>query len=128
MEQPSLDRITNLLTQFLDVQSRRAQLVSSNMANVDTPGYQAQELDFAEYLRQATKEALLPGTASNQTTSLATPRVIAQTGRASGLDGNNVDAGREMADMADTGMRYLAGTSMMQSRLRTLRMAIREGR
>lgn len=128
MDQPSLDRITNLLTQFLDVQSRRAQLVSSNLANADTPGYQAQELDFADYLKQATQEALLPGVASNQPTLTASPRVVPQTGRVSGLDGNNVDAGYETANLADTGMRYLAGTSMLQSHLRTLRMAIREGR
>jgi flagellar basal-body rod protein FlgB len=127
MDQPSLDRITNLLTQFLDVQSRRAQIVSSNLANVDTPGYQAQELDFAEYLKQATQEALTPGTANNASL-LDSPRVVLQTGHAAGIDGNNVDAGQEMAAMADTGMRYLTGTTMLQSHLRLLRTAIREGR
>jgi flagellar basal-body rod protein FlgB len=127
MDQPSLDRISNLLTQFLDVQSRRAQIVSGNLANVDTPGYQAQELDFAEYLKQATQDALMPNAASN-TSLLDSPRVVLQTGRAAGIDGNNVDAGQEMAAMADTGMRYLAGTTMLQSHLRMIRTAIREGR
>lgn len=128
MDQPSLDRISNLLTQFLDVQSRRAQIVSSNLANVDTPGYQAQELDFGEYLKQATQEALMPNAAGNAALTAQSPRIIAQTGHVAGLDGNNVDAGQEMASMADTGMRYLAGTTLLQSRLRILRTAIREGR
>ncbi|MBS1809314.1 MAG: flagellar basal body rod protein FlgB [Acidobacteria bacterium] len=128
MDQPSLDRITNLLTQFLDVQSRRAQIVSSNLANADTPGYQAQELDFAEYLKQATQDALMPGAANNTSSFEISPRVVPQTGRVSALDGNNVDAGHETAAMADTGMRYLTGTTILQSRLRTLRTAIREGR
>lgn len=127
MDQPSLDRITNLLTQFLDVQSRRAQIVSSNLAHVDTPGYQAQELDFTEYLKQATQEALTPNTAGTSPLLATSPRVVPQT-RAAGLDGNNVDAGEEAAAMADTGMRYLTGTTILQSRLRTLRTAIREGR
>ena len=128
MDQPSLDRITNLLSQFLDVQSRRAQIVSSNLANADTPGYQAQELDFADYLKQATQEALTPNAAANSSMTAMSPNVVAQTGRVSGLDGNNVDAGHETAAMADAGMRYLTGTTILQSRLRTLRTAIREGR
>ena len=128
MEQPTLDRITNLLTQFLDVQSHRAQLVSSNLANADTPGYQAQELDFADYLKQATQEALTPQAAANTANLASSARVVPQTGHIAGLDGNNVDTGQEMAAMADTGMRYLTGTTILQSRLRTLRTAIREGR
>ena len=126
MDAPGLDRITNLLTQFLDVHSRRAQIVASNLANVDTPGFQAQELEFSDYLKQATDEALTPG--STSATLEHTPRVVAQTNRVSGLDGNNVDAGQEMAALSNAGMNYLTGTTMLQSRLRTLRMAIREGR
>ena len=126
MDAPGLDRITNLLTQFLDVHSRRAQIVASNLANADTPGFQAQELDFTDYLQQATDEALTPG--STATGMEHTPRVVAQTNRVSGLDGNNVEPGQEMATLSNAGMHYLTGTTMLQSRIRTLRMAIREGR
>ncbi len=126
MEAPGLDRITSLLTQFLDVHSRRAQIVASNLANADTPGFQAQELDFSAYLQQATDEALTPGSTGGALEQ--TPQVVAQTNRVSGLDGNNVDAGQEMAALSNAGMNYLTGTTMLQSRIRTLRMAIREGR
>lgn len=126
MEAPALDRITNLLTQFLDVHSRRAQIVAGNLANADTPGFQAQELDFSAYLQQATDEALTPGSTGGALEQ--TPQVVAQTNRVSGLDGNNVDAGQEMAALSNAGMNYLTGTTMLQSRIRTLRTAIREGR
>ncbi len=126
MDAPGLDRITNLLTQFLDVHSQRAQIVASNLANVDTPGFQAQELEFADYLKQATDEALTPG--SMGTGFEHTPSVVAQNKRVSGLDGNNVDPGQEMSALSNAGMNYLTGTTMLQSRIRTLRMAIREGR
>ncbi len=128
MDAPGLDRITHLLSQFLDVHSRRAQIVSSNLANSDTPGYQAQELEFTDYLEQATEAALMPGSRSTTASLEHTPRVIAQANRVSGLDGNNVDAGYEMATLSNAGMNYLTGTTMLQSRIRTLRMAIREGR
>lgn len=126
MDAPGLDRITNLLSQFLDVHSRRAQVVASNLANADTPGFQAQELEFRDYLQQATNEALSPGSMSNEREY--TPRVVPQITRIVGLDGNNVDPGQEMASLSNAGMNYLTGTTMLQSRLRTLRTAIREGR
>ena len=53
-----LDGITDLLTKYLDVQSRRAQVISGNIANADTPDYVAQELEFGDYLREAAHEAL----------------------------------------------------------------------
>jgi flagellar basal-body rod protein FlgB len=131
MDVSSPDRITALLTDFLDVQSRRAQVVASNLANADTPGFAAQELDFAEHLKRAAQAAVSgsPAQPENQAPMplIHTLRVVEQTG-AAGLDGNTVDVGREMSTLADTGMRYLAGTQMLQSRLRTLRAAIREGR
>jgi flagellar basal-body rod protein FlgB len=126
MDAPGLDRITNLLSQFLDVHSRRAQIVASNLANADTPGFQAQELEFRDYLQQATEEALTPGSRSDGREY--TPRVVPQLTRVVGLDGNNVDPGQEMASLSNAGMNYLTGTTMLQSRMRTLRTAIREGR
>lgn len=126
MDAPALDRITNLLSQFLDVHSRRAQIVASNLANADTPGFRAQELDFSDYLKQARDEALTPGSMSGERED--TPRVVAQVTRVVGLDGNNVDPGQEMASLSNAGMNYLTGTTMLQSRIRTLRTAIREGK
>jgi flagellar basal-body rod protein FlgB len=126
MDAPGLDRITNLLSQFLDVHSRRAQIVASNLANADTPGFQAQELEFRDYLQQATQEALSPGSRRNEREY--TPRVVPQISRVVGLDGNNVDPGQEMASLSNAGMNYMTGTTMLQSRIRTLRTAIREGR
>lgn len=121
------DRITSLLTNYLDVQSKRTELVASNIANADTPGFTAKELDFADYLKQAAREAVTPDTAF-QPALKDGPRVIESEGLANGIDGNNVDVGREMTTLSEAGMQFLAGTNMLQSRLRMLRSAIREGR
>lgn len=129
MELPSVDRITSLLTSFLDVQSRRAEVVAGNVANADTPGYAAKELDFSDYLRRAAREAVAPRKPDNSPAPFTdNPRVIEQAVTSIGIDGNTVDAAREMSALADAGMQYLAGTQLLQSRLRTLRAAIREGR
>lgn len=130
MTLPGTDRLTSLLTTFLDVQSRRAEVVSSNIANAETPGYRAKELDFASYLRQAAAEATEPsgeGVQANQFSD--EPRIFErELPEITRLDGNTVEVGREMSTLAETGMQYLAGTQLLQSRLRTLRAAIREGR
>jgi flagellar basal-body rod protein FlgB len=123
------DGITNLLSSFLNVQSRRSQLSAGNVANADTPGYQAKELDFSDYLRDASRLALAPQTADqSQSMTASEPRVIEQQTSIAGIDGNNVDVQREMTTMAEAGMKYMAGVQLLQSRLRTLRTAIREGR
>ena len=130
MDLPGADRITSLLSTFLSVQSLRSQTSAANVANADTPGYAAKEVEFADFLRSAARDALAPdASAGSSAQGLATaPRMVEQAGNALGLDGNNVDVQREMTTMAETGMNYLLGTQLLQSRLRTLRAAIREGR
>lgn len=123
------DNTVNLLQKFLDVQSRRAEVTGSNIANADTPGFTAKELDFDQYLRDAAREAALPAGQENELNFLAnSPTIIEQTPTAIGLDGNTVDTGREMSELAQTGSNFNFGVKMLQSRLRLLRTAIREGK
>jgi len=123
---PGMDNITSLLGTFLDVQSRRAEVVAGNLANADTPGYVAKELDFADFLRNAATQSLSPATGNKQASIEA--RVVEQQSSTIGLDGNTVDPGREMSTLAEAGVKYLEGTQLLQMRLRTLRSAIREGK
>lgn len=122
------DSITSLLSDYLDVQGRRAELVAGNLANADTPGYQARELDFASFLERAASDALAPRRGATKDLFTEEPSVVEQESGAAGLDGNTVDAAREAAALAEIGVRHLAGAQLIQSRLRTLRAAIREGR
>jgi flagellar basal-body rod protein FlgB len=125
----STDGITNLLQSFLDVQSRRSEVIAGNIANADTPGYVAKELNFQEYLEEAARESKLPQSKQDwQNLSSFSPMVTEQSPTVIGLDGNTVDAGREMADLAQTGTNFNFGAKMLQSRLRLLRTAIKEGR
>ena len=127
MVSPPSDNIADLLQKFLDVQSRRAEVVSSNIANADTPGYKAKTLEFDEYLKEAARQSALP--LSQRSNDFAEgPRVAEAVPTVIGFDGNTVDAGREMADLAQAGSNFNFGAKMLQSRFRLLRAAIREGR
>ena len=123
------DNITDLLQKFLDVQSRRAQTVAGNIANADTPGYKAKELKFDDYLKDATEQAMLPPSQRNaQNFPSSSLKITEQDSLTVGMDGNTVDTGKEMADMAQIGMNFNFGAKILQSRLRLLRTAIREGK
>jgi flagellar basal-body rod protein FlgB len=130
MSLPGLDSITSLLGSFLDVQSRRAEVVAGNLANADTPGYVAKELDFADFLKTATSQTFAPTAtgSANAGSLLSAPRVVDQQATTIGMDGNTVDSNREMSTLAESGMKYLEGTQLLEMRLRTLRTAIREGK
>jgi len=60
MDITGTDNVTNLLQTYLDVQTSRSQVIAGNIANADTPGYVAKELDFNEYLQEAARQSSLP--------------------------------------------------------------------
>lgn len=123
------DNTINLLQTFLDVQSRRAEIIAGNVANAETPGYKAQELNFEEHLRDAARLAELPARAQESASlSLTQPKITEQEASVVGFDGNTVDVGREMSQLAQAGGSFNFGVKMLQSHLRLLRAAIREGR
>lgn len=64
----------------LDVRAYRQELLSSNIANADTPGYRARDVDFASSLAGALKKAGTPATAAtaNVAASGAAPLAMAQ--------------------------------------------------
>lgn len=129
MQLSDIDRVTSLLTNYLDIQSRRAEVVAGNLANADTPGYKAKELNFEDYLRTAAEYTVAPGAnRAAMAEASGSVRIVEQEGNTPGIDGNTVDPGREMTTLADAGLQFLAGTEMLQSHFRMIRAAIREGR
>ncbi len=131
-----INRLTDGLdfqAQALNLRSRRQRLLASNIANVDTPGYQARDLDFASALRQASGEAG-PGN------SLATPHaahLLARndvganatlryaTASQPGLDNNTVDMDRERASFADNTVKYEATLRFINAGVRNMLDAMR---
>src|SRR5436190_5142004 len=122
MQLSEMDRVTSLLTDYLDVQSRRAEIVASNLANADTPGFKAKELDFMDHLRAAAQNAIAPHNAGGTAASFNdSPHVVEQADGIAGIDGNTVDTLREMSTLANTGGQFMTGVNLLQARFRTLR-------
>ena len=111
-----VDRITNQIEHYMDLLSARQKLVASNMANVDTPGYKTQDIDFQFEFMSA-----LDSTNAN-------PNVIDAPGLAVKNDGNNVSMDREARLLAENALRFNLASSLMKTQLKLINSAIQEGK
>ena len=105
---------------FLDVAATRAELIASNMANIDTPGYRTRDINFQQELDRATAGPEF-GFAS------FSPVVRRVQGLAVRPDGNNVSLEREGLLLAETQLRFQAAVQILTSEFHTIQNAIREG-
>ena len=109
-----IDSLTNSLEQYMNLVSMRQKLVTSNIANADTPGYKTKDLDF-----QADFQAALTG---------GKPNAVEVPGLTTKNDGNNVDLDREARLLAENALRFNIASNLMKSQLQQVRQAIQEGK
>ena len=134
-----LNRLTDTLdfqSQALGLRSQRQRLIASNIANADTPGYVAREMDFAAALRAASgRTASAPALATTVSGHIAQPQGAAGAAGVVGLryaapsqtslDNNTVDMDRERASFADNTVKYEATLRFINAGVRTLLDAMR---
>lgn len=125
-----LDATLNFHETALRVRGQRQELLAANIANADTPGYKARDINFADTFKQAlvgsasglqtdtTNPAHIPATASHQNGVLY--RAMIQ----GSVDGNTVDMDVERAQFADNALRYEASVNMISGQIKKLLSAI----
>lgn len=102
----------DLLTASADYAWKRNEILSSNMANVDTPGFKRQDVSFESVLSAAVSRASsssrsLTQTVRNINYKAITPTVYTDNSNLSyRLDGNNVDADVEQIEIASNQYYY----------------------
>jgi flagellar basal-body rod protein FlgB len=120
--------LTNLQS-ALGKATQRQSLLTNNLANVNTPGYKRQDVDFDIVLAQEMGGAN-PALGSEGAAQFSAQQKEAtrSNGTSMRVDGNNVDLEREVFALAETELRYQALTDMTASYFQGLKSAIREGR
>ncbi len=109
----------SFLERFLNVTSNRQQLVVNNMANIDTPGYRTQDIDFRAELQRAV--------GSPEQAAMA-PIAHKVTGLLQRPDGNDVSLDRESMLLAETQIQFKVGIQFIRTEFHRLLRAINEGK
>ena len=115
IETPTMRRVEH----YLDLVTLRHQLVSSNLANVDTPGYRTRDVDFESEMRRAEQR---------REGNDFLPFVQEVKGLIERPDGNNVSLERETMSLAQVQLQYRAGVELLRNEIHTLLSAINEGK
>lgn len=132
------NNIFTLIQKTLDFRTQRQDLLTSNIANKDTPGYKAEDMVFEKSLQKALhadEPGLLKTTNFKHFDGRNTPPLnlveaqrIHSASPFPDFDGNTVDLDREMAKMAENQLMYNASIRMLTHQFRMLKTAITEGR
>ncbi len=109
------------LNHFLDAAAFRSGIIAENIANIDTPGYHARDVDFKSQLAAQVSSSL------DDAQQTAKPRVTEVAGLAERPDGNNVNMDREGLALAHTQLQFQTGIALMKSEIHRLSQAIHEG-
>lgn len=122
----------NFQGQALVLRSQRQQVLASNIANADTPGYVGREFNFTQKLMEATGQVAAPGAGVLSTHSshmplrtqgLSTQELYGMPSQSS-ADKNTVDMDRERASFSDNALHYEATLRFINGNVRTLLSAI----
>ena len=142
-----INRLTDTLDfhgQALGLRAERQRLIAGNIANADTPGYQARDFDFAQALREASSSGNSNGNSAADSTGIAS-NVMAKTamtamtalGRGAAptlryttntqtpLDNNSVDMDRERAEFAANAVKYESTLRFITGNVRTMLDALK---
>lgn len=141
-----LDSYLGIHQRALTIASQRTDVLAQNLANTDTPGYKARDIDFKAVLNSTARPAAnaaggttlstagaplpLASTSAGRNvgttvaTAADTPELKYRTPLAPALDGNTVDSNLEQAAFAENAVRYQASLTFINSKLRSLMTAI----
>ena len=131
------DSTIKALAASLDFRQMRAELISSNIANAETPGYKAKRIDFEEALARALDIDKLQqlNTSDKRHFNVGgggfrnlQPEIVEDANGVVSEDGNTVDRDREMSLMAENKILYDASVQLLNKKLGLMKYAVSSDR
>ncbi|MCC6544160.1 MAG: flagellar basal body rod protein FlgB [Nitrospirae bacterium] len=130
------DNTISFLSRALDMMNERHKLLSSNIANQETPDYKAKDINFIDELRAVQNSGGVQNIArtnpmhitGNAGLSGSGVSIINRPDSNAGYDNNSVNVELEMANMAQNSILYNASAQVISTKFRMIANAIREGR
>lgn len=125
------------LEQALDGAAKRHQVISNNIANVDTPNFKRSDVPFLDELKKAIKKTAFPSLKLATTHNMHISGlekdplklvIVQQNNLTFRNDGNNVDIDKEITEMIKNNILYNSYLQLLISKLSGLKNIIEEGR
>lgn len=126
----SFDKALGIHETALGVRSQRAEILANNLANADTPGFKARDIDFQAMLAgQMQAKSGVPMRTTNErhiaTATPATGELLYRNPIQPSIDGNTVDTQMEMAEFSKNALAFQATFQFLNSKFKGLTSAIR---
>ncbi|MBR4026539.1 MAG: flagellar basal body rod protein FlgB [Lachnospiraceae bacterium] len=119
----------NILDKAADASWTRESLIANNIANVDTPGYKRQDIDFQSALKNELgryKYTSLDAKVERADLRRLNPEIYTDApGYSYRLDENNVDIDTEQVELASEQIKYQALTTSITSEFERIRTVLR---
>ncbi len=129
---------SSILEKSLNASWTRNDIITQNLANVDTPQYKRKDVAFEEYLNDSMGKSRLEGTVTDKRhiainskgkVDNVEPELVEDNSDSSmRIDGNNVDIDSEMANLAKNQIKYNALIQMLNGSYSKIKSVISEGR
>ncbi len=123
------DRVVSLMEDRLNINSKRQELLASNIANLDTPGYVAKDLSFEKALQEAMKPRIQLVKTDNKHITIPNPeQVVRKISSEPDIEKTGpVDLETEMAKLARNNLEYQFIITMLNKKFALLKMVLTEG-
>ena len=124
------ENVFGIHEQALLLHGERLGVLAANLANADTPGYKARDIDFSAVLSQTQGETELPLQATQaahitfDNSELPAGDLKYRNPYQASLDGNTVEMPVEQAAFAENNVRYQASLNFINLRISELQLAI----
>lgn len=124
------DRLFGIHDDALRLRSQRMSVLSSNLANADTPGYKARDLKFDDALRDAAgvPKGLQPARTHAGHLNLSGSggaRELYRVPEQPSLDGNTVNTEAERVKFMENAVQYQSTLSFLNSRISSINTALK---
>lgn len=128
----SLDRLVSFHHKAAQVRTDKMEVISGNLANANTPGYKAQDINFQEAMKKANygQTSALVKTHDNhieRQSSLSQHIQFRSPNQPDTGDGNTVDVQDERNKFLDNGMRYQSTVMFLDGKLKGMKKALSSG-
>lgn len=133
-----LDAALRFQQEALNLRAGRQEILAANIANADTPGYQARDIDFGSELKKVMERgrAETNGVSLSLTSARHIPAqamtapqtdLLYRIPDQPSMDGNTVDMDRERTQFADNSLQYQTGLTVLGGQIKSMMSVLQGG-